>query len=169
MGSRTADHLGAIGEDPAEDDGRDSETETVASQNTEGNREGHFPSRPYWLDDDGLKNGEVDVLNLQEEQFWKDLLEKYLYPIDEDKAEKVKYNHIRATSFFSYILIDLNFFENVKIFQKIKNDDSATEDSSSFKSPTFSLNYYLQFFCFFFVFCKRTISLNLYFKNLFFF
>lgn len=91
MGSRTADHLGAIGEDPAEDQDCQSDTETVTSQNTEGNREGsNFLSRPYWLSDDGLKKGEVDVLSLQEELFWKDLLEKYLYPIDEDKAEKVK-------------------------------------------------------------------------------
>lgn len=89
VGSRTADHLGAIGEDPAEDDDH-SETETVTSQNTEGNRDGaNFLTRPYWLSDEGLKKGEVDVLSLQEEQFWKDLLEKYLYPIDEDKTEKV--------------------------------------------------------------------------------
>lgn len=62
----------------------------MTSQNTDGNREvSNFLSRPYWLSDDGLKKGEIDVLSLQEEQFWKDLLEKYLYPIDEDKAEKV--------------------------------------------------------------------------------
>lgn len=92
VGSRTADHLGAIGEDPAEDQDCNSDAETVTSQNSEGNREGgNFLSRPYWLNDDGLKKGEVDVLSLQEEQFWKDLLEKYLYPIDEDKAEKVTF------------------------------------------------------------------------------
>lgn len=91
VGSRTADHLGAIGEDPAEDQDCHSEAETVTSQNTEGNREANnFLSRPYWLSDEGLKKGEIDVLSLQEELFWKDLLEKYLYPIDEDKAEKVR-------------------------------------------------------------------------------
>ncbi|XP_025156938.1 chitin synthase chs-2 isoform X7 [Harpegnathos saltator] len=90
VGSRTADHLDAIGEDPAEDNDCNSDTETVASQNTEGNRDGGtFLTRPYWLSDEGLKKGEVDVLSMQEELFWKDLLEKYLYPIDEDKAEKV--------------------------------------------------------------------------------
>lgn len=90
VGSR-GDHLGAIGEDPAEGQDGQSEPETVTSQNTEGNREGsNFLSRPYWLSDEGLKKGEIDVLSMQEEQFWKDLLEKYLYPIDEDKAEKVR-------------------------------------------------------------------------------
>ena len=89
VGSR-ADHLGAIGEDPAEEDDRGSETETEASQHNDGIRETDFHSRPFWLNDDGLKKGEVDILSLQEEQFWKDLLDKYLYPIDDDKAEKVK-------------------------------------------------------------------------------
>jgi len=89
-GSRSADPLGAIGEDPAENEDA-SDTDTVTSQNSEGNRDGsNFLTRPYWLSDEGLKKGEVDVLSLQEEQFWKDLLEKYLYPIDEDKTEKVK-------------------------------------------------------------------------------
>jgi len=100
VGSRT-DHLGAIGEDP--EDGEGSETETVTSQNTEGNRDGsNFLSRPYWLSDDGLKKGEVDVLSQQEEQFWKDLLEKYLYPIDEDKTEKVIRRNTR-TLFLSFL------------------------------------------------------------------
>lgn len=99
VGSRTADHLRAIGEDPAEDQDCQSDPETETSQHTEGNREGsNFFSRPYWLNDEGLKKGEIDVLSMQEEQFWKDLLEKYLYPIDEDKAEKVK-------SFFNIFLL----------------------------------------------------------------
>lgn len=118
MGSRTADHLGAIGEDPAEDDDCNSDTETVASQNTEGNRDGaNFLTRPYWLSDDGLKKGEVDVLSLQEELFWKDLLEKYLYPIDEDKAEKVKQSK-RVHEFIwfslSYILIKFDGLEKLE-------------------------------------------------------
>ena len=36
-----------------------------------------------------MKKGELESISMQEEQFWKDLLEKYLYPIDDDKAEKV--------------------------------------------------------------------------------
>lgn len=44
---------------------------------------------PYWIEDKGLKKGEVDFLPTIEIKFWQDLLEKYLAPIDEDKAEKV--------------------------------------------------------------------------------
>lgn len=44
---------------------------------------------PYWLEDKALVRGVVDFLTGNEIQFWKDMLEKYLYPIDEDKAEQV--------------------------------------------------------------------------------
>lgn len=116
VGSRSADHLGAIGEDPEEDDGRDSDTETIASQNTENNREPGFPSRPYWLDDEGLKKGEVENLSIQEEMFWKELLDKYLYPIDEDKAEKVcMAGFVAVGSIFTRLFFD---FLNLIIFNK---------------------------------------------------
>ncbi|XP_029159591.1 chitin synthase chs-2 isoform X1 [Nylanderia fulva] len=125
VGSRTADHLGAIGEDPAEDD-EASDTETVTSLNTEGNRDGsNFLTRPYWLNDDGLKKGEVDVLSLQEEQFWKDLLEKYLYPIDEDKAEKARIakdlKDLRDQSVFAFFMMNALFVLIVFLLQLNKD------------------------------------------------
>lgn len=46
---------------------------------------------PYWIEDKALKKGEVDFLPQAEIKFWQELLEKYLYPIDEDKDEKVKF------------------------------------------------------------------------------
>ncbi|XP_011053054.1 PREDICTED: uncharacterized protein LOC105145297 isoform X2 [Acromyrmex echinatior] len=124
VGSRTADHLGAIGEDPEDEEG--SETETVTSQNTEGNRDGsNFLSRPYWLTDKGLKKGEVDVLSMQEEQFWKDLLEKYLYPIDEDKAEKTRIAadliELRNKSVFAFLMFNALFVLIVFLLQLNKD------------------------------------------------
>lgn len=44
---------------------------------------------PYWIEDPDLKKGEVDFLSQTELQFWKDLLDKYLYPIDANKDEQV--------------------------------------------------------------------------------
>ncbi|CAL1678459.1 unnamed protein product [Lasius platythorax] len=125
VGSRTADHLGAIGEDPAEDE-EASDTETVTSLNTEGNRDGsNFLTRPYWLNDDGLKKGEVDVLSLQEEQFWKDLLEKYLYPIDEDKTEKARIakdlKDLRDQSVFAFFMMNALFVLIVFLLQLNKD------------------------------------------------
>ncbi len=44
---------------------------------------------PFWIEDKDLKKGPVAFLSPNENQFWKDLIEKYLYPIDDDKIEKV--------------------------------------------------------------------------------
>ncbi|XP_058798474.1 chitin synthase chs-2 [Phymastichus coffea] len=126
VGSRSADHLVAIGEDPAEEDGNDSDTETTASQHTaENNRDSAFPSRPYWLDDDILKKGEVEALSMQEELFWKDLLEKYLYPIDEDKAEKARIakdlKELRDRSVYAFIMCNALFVLIVFLLQLNKD------------------------------------------------
>ncbi|XP_043252423.1 chitin synthase chs-2 [Colletes gigas] len=123
VGSRSADHLHAIGEEGQE---CHSDTETVTSQHTEANREGsNFLSRPYWLSDDGLKKGEIEVLSLQEEQFWKDLLEKYLYPIDEDKAEKARIAgdliELRNKSVFAFFMFNALFVLIVFLLQLNKD------------------------------------------------
>lgn len=46
---------------------------------------------PYWIEDRDLKKGEVDFIGSAECQFWKDMLDKYLYPIDENEDEKVSF------------------------------------------------------------------------------
>lgn len=48
-----------------------------------------FLTNPFWIEDPELKKGEVDFLSSAEIQFWKDLIDKYLYPIDQDKEEQV--------------------------------------------------------------------------------
>lgn len=48
-----------------------------------------FLTNPYWIEDAELKKGEVDFLSSAEIQFWKDLIDKYLFPIDQDKDEQV--------------------------------------------------------------------------------
>lgn len=48
---------------------------------------------PYWIEDPELKKGEVDFLSPAELSFWKDLIDKYLYPIDANKEEQVKMNN----------------------------------------------------------------------------
>ncbi|XP_014616657.1 PREDICTED: uncharacterized protein LOC106793893 [Polistes canadensis] len=126
IGGHTNDVLGAIGEDPAEDEECNSETETVTSQHSEENRDGsNFLTRPYWLSDEGLKKGEVEILSLQEEQFWKDLLEKYLFPIDEDKAEKARIAgdliELRNKSVFAFLMFNALFVLIVFLLQLNKD------------------------------------------------
>ena len=43
----------------------------------------------YWIDDKDLKRGEVDFLKAIEVQFFKELIEKYLQPLDDNKDAKV--------------------------------------------------------------------------------
>lgn len=71
------------------EDEQDSETDTINSQDTGIPRRVENPLHPYWFDDETLRKSEIETLPIQEEIFWKELVEKYLYPIDEDKAEKV--------------------------------------------------------------------------------
>lgn len=47
---------------------------------------------PYWIEDPDVGKGEVEYLSSNEMLFWKDLLEKYLFPLDENKEEKVTFS-----------------------------------------------------------------------------
>lgn len=51
-----------------------------------------FLTNPYWIEDPDLRKGEVDYLSNSEILFWKDLIDKYLYPIDQNKEEQVRTN-----------------------------------------------------------------------------
>ena len=44
---------------------------------------------PYWMMDKELKRGGVDFLGAHEIQFFNELIEKYLRPIDKDEAKEV--------------------------------------------------------------------------------
>ncbi|XP_048509220.1 chitin synthase chs-2 isoform X4 [Athalia rosae] len=124
IGSKFVDPMNPIEENPVDED-QDSDTETTVSQTTEANRERTFLVSPYWLEDEGLKKGEVDFLSPQEEQFWKDLLEKYLFPIDEDKAEKARIAadliELRNKSVFAFFMFNALFILIVFLLQLNKD------------------------------------------------
>ena len=67
----------------------DMDTEEDASHTTEPKEERDDLINPFWIEDRDLGRGEVDYLSGPEIQFWKDLIEKYLYPIDADKTKQV--------------------------------------------------------------------------------
>lgn len=48
-----------------------------------------FLISPYWLQDERLRRGVVDFLSNDEEEFWKDLIGKYLRPIETDEESQV--------------------------------------------------------------------------------
>lgn len=78
-------HLGSVAEG-TEDDSENSGSESSTLQREERD----FLTNPYWIEDHELRKGEVDFLSSAEIVFWKDLIDKYLYPIDQDKAEQVR-------------------------------------------------------------------------------
>lgn len=81
--------MGSLAEESDEDSVHsDSETSTVQRE------ERDFLTNPYWIEDRELKKGEVDFMSSSEMTFWKDLIDQYLYPIDQDKAEEV-YSNIK--------------------------------------------------------------------------
>lgn len=47
----------------------------------------------------------TETLSLQEEEFWKKLIEKYLEPIEPTEEEKVQNNQMHSTSHFLVIII----------------------------------------------------------------
>lgn len=44
---------------------------------------------PDWLNDETMKNAKNDTISVNEEQFWIDLIAKYLTPLDRNEAEEV--------------------------------------------------------------------------------
>lgn len=45
---------------------------------------------PFWIEDKDLGRGPVDYLSGAEVTFWKELIEKYLHPLDANKAQQVR-------------------------------------------------------------------------------
>lgn len=61
---------------------------------------------PYWIEDPNLMKGEVDFLTTAEIEFWKDLIDIYLRPIDENKEEQVS---IVSHAFREPVIVKCNF------------------------------------------------------------
>ncbi|KOB67596.1 Chitin synthase 2 [Operophtera brumata] len=76
---------------------------------------------PYWIEDPNLQKGEVDFLTTAEIEFWKDLIDAYLRPIDEDKAELDRIAHdlknLRNTMVFAFIMLNALFVVVIFLLQ----------------------------------------------------
>merc|ERR1719150_1985216 len=68
----------------------DMDTEEDASHTSDHRIERDEDINPFWIEDKDIGRGEVDYLSGAEIQFWKDLIVKYLLPIDADKANQAK-------------------------------------------------------------------------------
>ncbi|KAL0119961.1 hypothetical protein PUN28_007970 [Cardiocondyla obscurior] len=69
-------------------DDDDSDVLTQISAASSQDRASSFLISPYWLQDERLRRGVVDFLSKEEEEFWKDLILKYLLPIESDEESQ---------------------------------------------------------------------------------
>lgn len=68
---------------------------------------------PYWIEDRNLQKGEVDFLTTAESEFWKDLIDTYLRPLEENKEEKERIEsdlkNLRDKMVFAFIMLNALF------------------------------------------------------------
>ncbi|ESO85384.1 hypothetical protein LOTGIDRAFT_154879 [Lottia gigantea] len=97
--------------------------EPLSKQNKRKNRD---PNLPFWIEDHRLGKGEVRALDSDELQFWKDLIKKYLYPIDKDpeKEQQVKTSlqELRNNVVYGMCMINLLWIGINFIFQYKPNE-----------------------------------------------
>ncbi|XP_034828810.1 chitin synthase chs-2 isoform X1 [Maniola hyperantus] len=122
-GSTNGDPLVTVAEGEEEERGSDSETETMSSMPRE-KRDDLI--NPYWIEDTELKKGEVDFMNQTELSFWKDLIDKYLYPIDANKEAEARISRelkeLRDSSVFSFFMVNALFVLIVFLLQLNKDN-----------------------------------------------
>ncbi|XP_072936714.1 chitin synthase chs-2-like [Epargyreus clarus] len=87
---------------------------------------------PYWIEDPNLMKGEVDFLTTAEIEFWKDLIDTYLRPIDENKEEqeriKQDLKNLRDKMVFAFVMVNALFVLTIFLLQ-------LNQDQLHFKWP----------------------------------
>ncbi|EFA04340.2 chitin synthase 1 isoform X1 [Tribolium castaneum] len=103
-------HLGAVTEEGGDESANETDSETVST--VPQNKRDDLVN-PYWIEDPDVRKGEVEFLSSTEILFWKDLLDKYLYPIDENKEEKARIaadlKELRDQSVFAFFMMNALF------------------------------------------------------------
>ncbi|BES88625.1 chitin synthase [Nesidiocoris tenuis] len=118
------DHnLAAVNEDPTEEDQDSDDSDTASTDEPKVERNDDI--NPYWIEDKEIRKGPVAFLSANELQFWRDLLEKYLYPIDDDKNERERIARdlieLRNSSVFAFFMINALFVLIVFLLQLNKD------------------------------------------------
>ncbi|XP_050669980.1 chitin synthase chs-2-like isoform X2 [Leptidea sinapis] len=76
---------------------------------------------PYWIEDPNLQKGEVDFLTTAETEFWKDLIDTYLRPLDDNKEEKDRITtdlkNLRDMIVFAFLMLNALFVLVVFLLQ----------------------------------------------------
>ncbi|XP_076350949.1 chitin synthase chs-2-like [Tachypleus tridentatus] len=108
-----------------ENGGFESDSEDTDSERLEPRVERDDLINPYWIEDKDLKRGEVEYLNGPEIQFWKDMIEKYLYPLDQNKEHEARVaselKELRNKVVFGFLMSNALFILIVFLLQLNKD------------------------------------------------
>lgn len=81
---------------------------------------------PYWIDDEDLRHGQVQFAEDSEIKFWSDLIQKYLFPIEQNKAHQDKVvselKELRNKVVFAFLMINSLFVLAVFLLQVNKKN-----------------------------------------------
>jgi len=82
-------------------------------------------TNPYWIDDEDLRNGPVDYLSGTEINFWREMIDKYLQPLNVSKVEAAKgkqelYEY-RDSFIFTFLMINLLYIVLISMLQLQSN------------------------------------------------
>uniref|UniRef100_T1J5I3 chitin synthase n=1 Tax=Strigamia maritima TaxID=126957 RepID=T1J5I3_STRMM len=103
-----------------------SESETINSSSLEPQQKRDDLLNPAWIEDKNLKNGGVIYLNDQECTFWKELLAKYLFPIDDNPEQRQRIAKelidLRNKSVFAFFMFNALFILIVFLLQLNKDN-----------------------------------------------
>jgi len=112
--SHGGDHMGALGEANGLADDDDEVISSRASTTaTEHHEKRDDLVNPFWCDEKCLAKSDMDYLSGPETQFWIDLIDKYLHPIDADPVVKARLEQglkdLRNKSVFMFFVCNALF------------------------------------------------------------
>ncbi|KAF8790062.1 Chitin synthase chs-2 like protein [Argiope bruennichi] len=117
--------LSVVNENEDEEAEFDSGSEAPSSEGLEPKQERDDLINPYWIEDKELKRGEVEYLPAAEIQFWRDLIDKYLYPIEQNKEHQARVaselKELRNKVVFAFFMFNALFILIVFLLQLNKD------------------------------------------------
>lgn len=125
--------LAAMNDDMNQDDDDDDDDDDFASNPDDKRDLDHKKNKlvrddlknPFWIEDKDLKDGELLYLSDQETSFWKELIEKYLYPLDSNKEHQARVaselRELRNRVVFAIFMLNALFILAVFLLQLHKD------------------------------------------------
>nr|AGW99338.1 chitin synthase 1 [Panonychus citri] len=127
--ARFSDNLSTVTEDEEHEDaesiGLGSNSDDMSIKDIAEADERDDLTNPYWIEDKDLRDGETKYLADIEVAFWKEMITKYLYPIDQDREHQARIaaelKELRNRVVFTFFMLNALFVLVVLILQLNKD------------------------------------------------